>query len=609
MKLQKGLRELKGKTKQQKIFGYDVETGNNNKDFVVASIYSDEYKKVYFTKEQFKKDLVSNQIFRNSFIVATNLMFDFFATFEIDEALKSFHLVERSSSLIFAVAYISYNKNDNKIYHKKDIEEDINNYYKITFIDSINHLKASVKNLGKIIGLEKLKAPEFLGHKPKNDKEMQELITYNLRDSEVTYKFMKFLQNNYNTLGANLKVTISSTALDLYRRKYHKGFWPQEKRDNINMCYKAYYGGRTEAFKRGYFSIENYKKIKVYDVNSLYPYCLKKFKYPLVNKSYYKIKVSSEDVLSFEGIAYFELKTIEYHNIPLIPTKQHKLIFPLGTIKGYYDFNTIRKALKNGYEIISIGEGIIYEHTIKPFEEYINSLWDLRQELKKRKDSSQLVAKILMNSFYGKLGFNYMDKETIVHAKNLQQKDFINNTVISYGGTDYFRLITNENHKIPSYVFPIMPLYVTSYARGLMFDNFKKVGSERVFYTDTDCIFTDKRLHESNELGELGLENTFEKLIIVKPKFYSGLTCDNDVVKVKGLHGKINSFNDFKKLIESKDFRVKCQHFRKFRGALNKGYVNEVYDMVKVMDFEDDKRKWSKNVFDLSIQDSKPLVI
>jgi hypothetical protein len=619
MNFEKGMRRLKGKLKQNKIFGFDIETCNNNKDFVCASVIGDNYQKFFTSKEELKKEICNNRIFRNSFICATNLMFDFFGVYSLNEAINKFQLIERSSSLIMAVSYIPYiKKNFTESQYKKSvlnlmkknkmIKEIGKEFYKITFIDSGNHLKMSVKQLGEIIGLEKLDIGEMIGQKPISSDEWDLMKKYNLRDAEITYKFMKFLQDKYNNIGCNMKITVSSTALDLFRRKYLEQFWKQEPRELINKCYKSYYGGRTEAFKRGLFSSENYGKIKVYDVNSLYPYCLKNFEYPIPNKYRLSKKLSIEDVEDFEGIGYFKLKIDDSLNIPVLPMKTDKLRFMTGEVEGYYDFASIRLALNNDYEIIECSDGVVYEHKFCPFKTMINDLYKMRCQMKVQNDNTEIAVKLLMNSFYGKMAYNYKEKETLGNIDDINMADEYT-SIIPTRDKKVFRLITSDNSEIPSYVFPIIPLYVTAYARQVMYKFFKRTGFKRVFYSDTDCIFTDRNLSHSKELGDLKLEDVYNELLIIKPKFYGGVAKDKENIKVKGLHGSIKEYEIFKKLVADDSFNVKTRHFRKLRGSIGHDdkYVNEIYTMMKSLDLEDDKRLWEKNKFTLNPQNSIPI--
>ena len=94
MKIEAGLRPLKGKVKPIKIFGFDIETYNNNKNFCCGSIVGDNYCKFFRDKQEMINDFSSNRNFRNSYLVATNLMFDFFGLFDIEEAINKFNIIE-----------------------------------------------------------------------------------------------------------------------------------------------------------------------------------------------------------------------------------------------------------------------------------------------------------------------------------------------------------------------------------------------------------------------------------------------------------------------------------------------------------------------------------
>ena len=611
----KGLFRLKGKVNPVKIFGFDTETYDNNSKMVLCSIVGDNYTKVFDNKMDFIKEITSNRCFRNSYICATNLLFDLFAIFTMEEVFSFFNTIERQGNLILAKAYVKYDKNDHGLYTKERVPkgEAGSKYYKITFIDSGNHLKKSVKALGKIVGLPKLPQPSFLGEYPKNSEEYQELVKYNIRDSEITYRFMKFLQESYNKLGCNMKITSSSTSKDLFQRKFMKSGWFQEDRDIIINSYKSFYGGRTETFKRGIFLSDNYNNIKSYDVNSLYPYCLRNRSYPYPD-SYTRDKVTVDDIDSFEGFCKATLLTPKdgLNNVPIIPAKTDKLLFPEGTVSGYYDFHSLRTAINEGYEIQSLKEGIIYENTFKPFKHFIDALYKKRLEFIKEGNPTELAIKIAMNSFYGKFGYNYIDKEILCDGNSLLKTD-PNATIYPTKDNNIYRVVTSDDSYIPGYVFPVFSIYTTSYAREYMYNKFyKKLGDDHLFYTDTDCVFTDKKLATSEGLGKLKLENEFEELCLVKPKFYSGKTVDDkNLVKVKGVHGSIKDYDTFKQLILSNNFEVETRHFRKLRSSIgdNNKYVNEIYQQIKHLGLDDDKRVWEKERFTQEVQSSTPIIL
>lgn len=614
---EKGLRPLKSKCSKKRIFGFDIETSNKNKEFVCASIVGNNYQRIFYDKESLKNELATNQIFRDSMIFATNLMFDFFGVFSYREGIKKFFLIESGGVLKSATTYVKYDKTDLSFTKKDHLEKDKDGkplhdkYYKITFCDTLCHLKASVKQLGKIINIPKLEPPKYLGERePQTETEWEYMRAYNIRDSLISCKFMEFLQDSYNHLGGNLKITVASTSMDCFRRTSLEQFWKQEPKENILKCYGSYYGGRTEAFERGLFTEENYGKIKVYDVCSLYPYCLSNFKFPHPKISYLKEKLSHEDYQNFEGVGHFKIICPDDLHIPILPKRTDKLIFPTGKLEGNYDFLSIRKALNLGYEVQEVGNGLVYEHRFNPFKAHIKKLYSLRKKYKKDGSMLQLVVKLLMNSFYGKFAYKYMNKEFLGSAEDVMLSAE-ENTIIPTSDKDVYRILKTDNSYIPNYVFPIYALHTTALARSVMHDHFKHIGYNRILYTDTDCIFTNRNISSSTELGGLEHENTFNEVMIVKPKFYGGITKEgNNIVKIKGIHS-IKEYDTMKKLINVTEgsLTINQQRFRKLRGAIgqNDKYINQVYEMMKVMGLEDNKRKWELNKFNLTPQHSIPL--
>ena len=609
----KGLKPYDGKIKTRNIFGFDIETFGNKNEFYCVSIVGKDYSFFTYDINEFIKELHNYKLFRNSYICASNLGFDFFGIFSnFENTFKTFNIIDRAGSLIYAETYISRNKDDLNFYKNP---QDKKHYVKLVFIDTFNYISFPVYKLGEILKIPKLPSPKSLGRLPQNKQEQDELKTYNLRDSEITYKYMEFLQEQINKLGGSLQITISSTALDIFRRKFLKSFWSQNKRSVINREYKAYYGGRTETFKRGYFTRfnNNNKRINSFDVNSLYPYVMKEFYFPFPSNAI-EVKILNIDLIyNYDGVGYFELIAPDSLDIPYLPVKLDKLLFPLGIIKGYYTFFDIRESLKLGYKIISFGEGHYYKKKFRPFKDYVTDLYKLRMKFKKEKSQNEIVVKLLLNSLYGKFGFNYSNKETLFHFENINKEIDKGNSILPTKHKNIYRSITNLNSFIPKYVFPILSASVTSYARFVMYKHYKNVGIKHLYYTDTDCVFTDKTINTSSELGKMKLENSFTKLVLVRPKLYYGKTREgNDIIKVKGDNSAKNkTFKELHNNILDNDLILKSNNkrFIKLRTALQDKYkINQVIDMIKEMDLNDSKREWLKD-FDMLPQESKPLTL
>ena len=534
-------------------------------------------------------------------IVATNLGFDLTSAFFDTHHWTEFDIVSNGGFML-----MGYNR-----------------LLDIKFIDTLNWHKASVKELGDILNLPKFKAPLFLGQKPQTPIEEKELRDYNKRDCEVSYFFSLWFQEQINLLGGELKITIASTSLDLWKRKYnHKVLVKEDevlrKRGlTINLkdkIFNAYYGGRTETLQRGFFENLNY-----YDFNSLYPSVMVNA-LPLPNSVQYHKEGDYKQIFKREGVSDVTIQQIT-DELPLLPFRQNgKLLFPSGQFRGWYSHVELREAVNNGYVITKTHETISYSLTFKPFSLYVNDLYAKRTQAKKNGSTEQLIYKILMNSLYGKFGerkhnvvehFDILNMSKDILSK-MKDKYFDKIMNINDDGKGYF---TREEECTSSHVFPILPVYITALARIKLWRVARTVD---VVYMDTDSIVTPDLLPHSKELGALDLEHHLDKAIFVKPKMYYFEENKIKTVKMKGVPRA--SYEQFEDVLNYKP--VEYIKFTKLKESIRRNFkVNSILNMIKHLDLEDTKRVWSKpfslekqkseaiQIEQISIQNESPLVI
>lgn len=585
------LKPKKQKTFRKKLFGFDIETSDNNKKFVCASIVSDSGKKWFFTDKQKCVDFFKTSVFNNSFVVCSNMGFDFFGVFYDTPEIENFTLIFRGSQLIAAK---SYPDGDSfKIKKTKGIRA------ALTFIDTMNYIPMSVKQLGKLIGLEKLEYKN-LGKYPRNTDEWEKIKEYNIRDAIISLKFAMFLFNSFSLLGADIKMTIASTSMSLYRNKYlNKIYWRHDE-DILLEQYEGYYGGRCEAFKRGKIIPE--MKLKYYDINSLYPYVMKNFRYPDPNSLRVTYENTLNNIKDYEGMSLVSVECPQNLKIPLLPLRHdNKLLFPTGKFKGWYCHNELRHALELGYTIHKVFKTHYYKFTCTPFLDYVNDLYEKRLSYQDDKSPMEKVIKLCLNSLYGKFGEKFQNKDEwkplkSVTLEDLDGKDFeiINN---------YVRI--KEDKKPPIHAFPIWAAYVTAYGR-MEIHNYLMVCDS--YYCDTDSIMTPDILPTSSALGALKLEMNVSHGVIVKPKFYAFVNSDDkEIVKIKGIGARLQ-FDDFMRVLENK--KVEYDKFMKFKESIRRGMIpNEIIKILKKLDLEDNKRIWDNRFNFGMISDSDPRFI
>lgn len=581
-RLKKRLQPTKQSRAVKTMYGFDIETYSDKNHFLCASVYNDDYVSVHYNKKDminlFKKDL-----FKNAIVSATNLAFDFFGLFNRTEEIMQFFTLFRGSELICAKTSIK---------KKEFLKTDPTSKGKITFLDTGNYARISVKNIGKIVNLKKLEHPDCLGKLP-STAEWNELIDYNIRDSEISCKFMSFLYQGFIDLGATPKMTIASTSMSLFKNRYLKDVYWRHETEDIKEIFNAYYGGRTEAFKRGTIKDVNY-----YDINSLYPYEMKK-RYPnpnTIRKTYQNTLFYIE---TFEGVSDVEIYC-PFMKIPLLPVRHDgKLIFPTGSFRGWYSHLELREAMKLGYVITRTHKTFYFKETCRPFKDYVDDLYNLRRKYQKEESAMQMVVKLCMNSLYGKFGQKFEDRDNWIPF-NYNKKELNKLKDIDRIG-EFIRV--KETTEPSSFCIPIWAVYVTAYARIELYNLLK---DNDPIYCDTDSIITKKELPTSTVLGKLKKEKEIDYGIIVKPKMYAMKDRFNDEdVKIKGL-GTSLTILEFENLLENP--KAVYKKFIKFKeSVIRKMLPNEIIEMTKHFDLEDSKRVWKNKFNPNNLETSVPI--
>jgi len=601
-----GFRELsptKQKKNKKRIWGFDIETYDNNKKFLLASVWSsDTLYKLYYSKNAFIRDLIGGK-FNGSIIVATNLTFDFFGTF-FEGGSKGFDFIFRGSEMIYAKTYIYNQKLNRKSNHHKTC---------VTFLDTLNYAKMSVEKLGKLIGVPKMKSPEFIGLYPKISTEWLEMIKYNINDSKVSCLGLKYLYVSFEKLGASPKLTLASTSMSLFRNRYLKESYYRHDENVLMDIFEGYYGGRTEAFSRGEIT-----KYFYWDFNSLYPsQMLKEFPDPNTLRTNKLNRL--DDIKNYEGMSNVTIHCPKM-KYPLLPIRfEGKLIFPYGTFKGYYTHVELRKALSLGYKILKVHKCYYYLKTCKPFNYFVTDLYAKRKKYKKENSPMEKVIKITMNSLYGKFGEKFRDKDNILPfdhtVEELEKFDFWE---FIDEKKQYIRI---KNDRLPSpHCIPIWATYVTAYGRILLHDALVKTNA---VYCDTDSLMTKTKCKNSLELGKLKLEMFIEKGLIVKPKFYAVTSNKEEIIKIKGIGTKINK-KDFDNLVTGKHINksklvmknlfyedgtpmITYDKFMKVKESLRRGFIpNEIVQISKKLNLDDNKRIWKKKFNPKTLNSSIP---
>jgi hypothetical protein len=595
----------------KKIFGFDIETYDDNKGFLLAGIYGydsrydREYFKTFYNKQDLFHELRTNPMFRGSILYATNLSFDFWGSFYKEKEAGSFNFCNRGSQMLSAKTFFKGKGEDTVFVSSgKKPTKSKQQYKSLEFIDTMNYAKMSVAEMGKLLKIPKMKSPAFGKPWSRMTKEEKDyMVAYNKRDCEVTYKFMKEIMiPAFESLGATVRLTIGSTAMSLFKNRFLDDFvvYPNDI-DILRRLFLAFYGGRTETFARGTF-----KDAWFYDYNSLYPSVMHDYKFPDPNSQRVSHKDTTNYIMHCEGVSEVEIE-IPYMKYPPLPYRHDgKLIFPYGKLRGSWSHIELRHAVENcGAKITKVYESIYYLLTCRPFVGFVKTMYDLRLKYQAEEEYNPMekVVKLLMNNLFGKFGEKFDDKSVNYHKDAVTQEQ-LDNAIKIEEVDDYYKITENQDPK--AHCIPIWAIYVTAYGRVKMHKAMME--HPNVIYADTDSLITHDVIPTSTKLGDLKLERDVKFGLTIKPKMYATFSAKgNDYVKMKGLARKYQpkSFKEF-----SEDFiknpRRTYHHFIKFNEAIRKGNVvpNQITLKHKNFSLEDDKRDWKGKKFDIKGKDN-----
>lgn len=457
----------------------------------------------------------------------------------------------------------------------------------ITFKESYRIFPVGLNDLCKIFNVDgKLQPYNRIFQSTRffdNKKLLDNFISYGLRDSTALFQCLeqahKIYLEKYNVDIASI-VSTSTLSLKILRRNFLKTPIPILKSTMDKFIRQSYFGGCTDCY------IRYGKKIKHYDVNSLYPYAmLKPMPYEFIR--YHNENI---DLLNFFGFIKAEIICPDSMKRPILPLKHNgKTIYPTGNWTGVSFSEELKACLKLGYIVKPIS-GFEFSK-FNPFKEYIEHFYDLK---KNSSGAVRFIAKMHLNQLYGYFGrkftlietviVNTMDFFDISHkyaVKNWYTISPDKHIVLKHANMDHelfkdlnlqlnldqpldndFKIGVKSNVAIGS--------AVTSYARIHMIP-FKL--NPKTMYTDTDCAFVMGELDACEISKELGmmkdeLEGKFiEEGYFLGQKQYGFYYIDENNIKIEisvwaGVPRNHISFEDIVKL--SNGGELNCQIPNKF---------------------------------------------
>ena len=385
---------------------------------------------------------------------------------------------------------------------------------------------------------------------------------------EILVKFNELIFNEFK-ININTPLTLPALAMRIYKTHYmpKDTIYQMLGRPEWHIR-ESYSGGAVDVYiphNRMTTFLEKVKaffvKLYYYDVNSLYPFVMAYNDMPIGKPIVFQGDIRSTDPNAY---GYFYCKITSPDNLahPILQRRIKtsdgiRTIAGLGSWNGWIYSVEMDNAIKYGYTF-DILKGYQFDKG-NIFESYITKMYNLRLQYPKG-DPMNLIAKLLMNSLYGKFGMKLTSTELAIYdcstdfgKESLKDHiEFYKESIEDYIKIDNnFLIIRNTmltmkyNEKEDMFhgqdINIAIASAITAGARVHM-SYFKNNPNFNLYYSDTDSSIIDKPLPESmvgNKLGQVKLEHVIDRAVFLAPKVYGLVTMDGqEIIKVKGLTAK-----------------------------------------------------------------------
>lgn len=432
------------------------------------------------------------------------------------------------------------------------IISDMGVFYKITIktankdtiqiMDSLKIINKSVSQIAKAFNLPEPKGDiPYDIRRPQNYQPNSNEIDYVRRDTSIVAQGLKyFFDQNLNkmTQGSNAYSDFKATLPGPFRKYFP--ILPYD--DELRQAYKGGYCIVGPKFKN-----RNVGKGIVYDKNSMYPSHMYSDLLPYGTPKLYDGKYINDPnyPIYIQMIScQFELKD---NMLPTIQLKNSRYGFNPVEYLTSSNYETITLTLTNldlelflsHYNVYNIEfhKGWKFKASKNIFKNFINKWYQIKLDATKEKNyPMREIAKVMLNSCYGKFGTNPIKGS---------KYPILDGNIVKY--------INNEPEvQDPEYI--PMAAFITAYSRYDIISLGQKL-YDRLLYIDTDSLHLlgeeppDCLEINDFKLGAWKQENTFNRAKYLRAKTYLE-ECDNDlIIKCSGmpatLHDKV-TWDNFK---------------------------------------------------------------
>lgn len=395
-------------------------------------------------------------------------------------------------------------------------------------------------------------------------------IKYAERDVQILLTGLpRLLSMLYKHFGVNANATFASTSLKGWQHSLPEDTILNSSKYGEEELYvrQAYYGGLVFLT-----NTRVQKNCVTYDINSSYPYAMMTHGVP-----YGRCAESHDYEQEKMGIYRVRVKAPDDLVVPILPARDIK-----GNMRWFRgEFDTVCTnrelvfAASNGYEILKIYEGLIWEEIIYPFTDYIKKCKAIREEfhIEDGMAPEEYLAKFMQNSLYGKFG-SRRERFRIMAAHMMTDEDILDASPWDDHGKWYVkkRELDEDMRCMPQWA-----VFITAHARLRLLQMVYSVGVENVIYGDTDSITLkagpwEELIESGSDYGQWKREKEWSTFRAIAPKVYSGILSDGKFKgAAKGLPRKNLTDAHWKSLLEEGHASAQALSLASLKVALRTG--------------------------------------
>ena len=380
-------------------------------------------------------------------------------------------------------------------------------------VDSFAFFKTSLEKLGVSLGisLPKMKKPRRLGETRYVGKEWEYFKKYAMRDAALSYHVGLHIEGFHKIYDVKPCISVPQLSAQIFRHK----FIPQNSAipavpEEIDCASRlSYHGGKSGLYN----SPGVYKGVRLYDINSAYPYAMTQLPNFLGASYCEKENPSLTGTLRCGIYKVSGFSSERMYN----PLRTHNFEKITGEFKGIwitsYELQTILRhryvdslSCEKAY-VVFPGRGR------NPLREFVNHFYAKKRECKEG-DPLREFYKVVLNALYGKFIQNVIIERGDVYTHFDELKD--PNVIFRAGG------LWN----------PLIATLITGYVRAWLTELEIRY---KALFSSTDSIMTRQRIKTSKELGALSLKAEGD-VVLLRQKFYV-LWDSKRKIQAYALHG------------------------------------------------------------------------